>query len=176
MALKPGYQDKTQFKPEVKAIVWGLMCAGHTKQVILSRLLDGTAGLDYSIEISMGTVEQWMRQFRKQRGDPLTWGGEETSEDSTRSIRAQLLQSLRIQANLFHADALKGTIMSSTDIKAAGEIAKCIDDLERRTAVRKGEAVKSQQSSVAEERHDSVKILDKLVDAEVRSARNSDHS
>jgi len=154
------------------------MVSGVSTTEIAKRLRAGTGGLDEPVPITDGTVKHWAKGLRAQRGNPLTWGNEETSEDSTRAIRSALLHCLRVQTNLFQAEAENGEILSAPKVRTAGEIAKTIDDMERRTAVRNGEAARSQQTVSREQNDEKVNVLDRLVtaDLEREEARNGDQA
>lgn len=160
------------YNTEVKAIAWALLCQGLIPRQVTERLNEGSAGLDYAVPVSQATIQDWATKWRKERGDPLTFGAAERAEDSIRIIRQQLLDSLKIQANLFTSEASRGSLLTQSQIKSGAEIGKTLDDLERRSDERAGRSTRSQQTHAGEARGDKPKaggLMDQLISAEKQS-------
>ena len=160
------------YNTEVRAIAWALLCQGLVPKQIAERFNEGSAGIDYVVPVSQATVQDWATKWRKERGDPLTFGAAERSVDSMRIIREQLLDALKIQANLFTSAASKGSLLNQSQIKTGAEIGKTLDDLERRGDERVGRSTRTQQQHAGEARGDRPKaggLVDQLIAAEKQS-------
>jgi transposase len=169
-----GKDESGRYIPEVKAIAWSLMCSGLSTSIIAERFNEGSAGLDYEVPVSEGTVKDWGRKWRQERGDPLTFGSADRAADSMRIIREQLLSALKVQANLFTTAASAGKLLSPLQVKTGAEIGRTLDDLERRADERAGRSTRSQQQHALEGRHDKPRaggLLDQLVAAQAEETK-----